>query len=292
MKAQLHQLTFASDASFLFYKWDCDYFDKPWHFHKEYELVLINKSQGTKFIGNNVFDFDEGDLTLIGSNIPHLFRNNEDYYSKNMKLKASSIFIHSTKNFLGEDFFDIPEMKLVQRLLDKSSLALEIHGRTKSYIIRRLHEMNDQMPPQRLLSLMEILIRLSQSRELKPLLSNDFSANNNGDTEKINKVFEFIMKNYTKQIYVNEIASKLNMSVPSFSRYFKHHTRKTFTDYVTEIRIGYACRLLMENNLSISEISYKSGFDNLSNFYRQFKKITSIVPKEYRNRFLRSAGNI
>src|SRR6266446_1910299 len=127
MKPQLHQLPIQSDASFLYYKWDCDYFDKPWHFHKEYELVLINKSQGTKFIGNKVSHFDEGDLTLIGSNIPHLFRNNEEYYSNHSNVKASSIFIHFTRDFLGDDFFNMPEMKLVQRLLDKSSLALEIH---------------------------------------------------------------------------------------------------------------------------------------------------------------------
>jgi AraC-like DNA-binding protein len=95
------------------------------------------------------------------------------------------------------------------------------------------------------------------------------------------------MKNYTQEIYVHEIASQLHMSVASFSRYFKNHTRKTFSDYVTEIRIGHACRLLMEDNYSISEISYKSGFDNLSNFYRHFKKIIGIIPKDYRNRFLK-----
>lgn len=128
---------------------------------------------------------------------------------------------------------------------------------------------------------------LSQSKDLKPLLSIGYSANNSGDTEKINKAFEFIVKNYKEEIYVGEIASKLNMSVASFSRYFKHHTRKTFSDYVTEIRIGHACRLLMENNFSISEISYQSGFDNLSNFYRHFKKIVGVIPKDYKNRFLK-----
>ena len=182
-------------------------------------------------------------------------------------------------------------MKLVQRLLEKSSLALEIHGKTKKYVTGKLHEMHDQTPTQRLLSLLEILIKLSQSPELSHLLSTGYSANNSGDTDRINKVFEFIMKNYTEEIYVQEIASKLNMSVASFSRYFKHHTRKTFSDYVTEIRIGYVCRLLMENNHSISEICYKSGFDNLSNFYRHFKRITGIIPKEYRNRFLKLADN-
>lgn len=290
MKPQLHKLPFSSDASFLYKTLDCSYFTNPWHFHKEYELVLINKSRGTRFIGDNVSHFEEGDLSLIGSNIPHLFHNSEEYYSKNSKLEACSIFIHFTKDFLGNNFFDIPEMKLVQRLLEKSSLALEILGETKKYTKKKLLDMYHQKAPDRLISLLEILILLASSNELKPLLSTGFTANNSGDTERINKVFEFIMKNYTEEIYVQEIASKLNMSVASFSRYFKHHTRKTFSDYVTEIRIGHACRLLMENNHSISEISYQSGFDNLSNFYRHFKKTIGIIPKEYRSRFLKSNG--
>ena len=177
-------------------------------------------------------------------------------------------------------------MKLVERLLEKSALAFEITGKTKTWVIRRLTEMKVQRAENRLISLLEILLHLSKSKELSPLLTMGFLANNSGDTEKINIVFQFITKNYTEEIYVDEIASKLNMSIASFSRYFKNHTRKNFSDYVTEMRIAHACRLLMENNHSVSEISYKSGFENLSNFYRHFKKVKGVVPKDYRNRFL------
>lgn len=289
MKPQLHKLPCSADASFLYSKWNCKYFDKRWHLHKEYELVWIRKGWGTRFIGDSVCHFEEGDLSLIGSNIPHLFRNSEEFYSEDNNLEAGSTFIHFTENFLGSQFFEIPEMNQVSKLLEKSSLALEIHGETKKYIIGKLYQMHEEDPAERLLSLLAILVKLAQSAELKPLLSAGFAANKSGDTEKINNAFEFIMKNYTKEIYVLEIASKLNMSVASFSRYFKYHTRKTFSDCVTEIRIGHACRLLMENNYSISEICYRSGFDNLSNFYRHFKKIIGIIPKEYRNRFLKTA---
>jgi AraC-like DNA-binding protein len=287
MKPQLHKLPVSSDASFLYKTLDCDYFNNPWHFHKEYELVLIDKSRGTRFIGDNVCHFEEGDLSMIGSNIPHLFRNSEEYYAKSSKLKACSVFIHFTKDFLGPHFFDVPEMKLVLRLLERSSLALEIQGKTKRYITTKLRDMQDEKPPQRLLSLLDILTRLSQSNDLKSLLSPSFSATTSGDSDKINVAFQFIMKNYTEEIYVEKIASRLNMSVAAFSRYFKHHTRKTFSDYVTEIRIGHACRLLTEDNYSISEISYQSGFDNLSNFYRHFKRVVGVIPKEYRNNFLK-----
>lgn len=288
MKPQLHKLPVDADASFLYKTLDCNYFGNPWHFHKEFELVLIDKSSGTRFIGDNVCHFEDGDLCLIGSNIPHLYRNEEEYYAKNSKLKARSIFIHFTKDFLGHHFFEIPEMKLVNRLLEKKPLAFDIQGKTKEYVSERLHRMQDEKPAQRLMSLLEILIKLSYSHELQSLLSAGFSANTSGDSEKINQAFQFILKNYTEEIYIQDIASKLNMSVAAFSRYFKHHTRKTFSDFVTEIRIGHACKMLMENNYSISEISYQSGFENLSNFYRHFKKITGIIPKEYRSRFLKT----
>ncbi len=286
MKPFLSKIPFSSDSSFLYKLLECDHFNDPWHFHKEYELVMITKSRGIRFIGDNVSNFKEGDVVFIGSNIPHLLRNSEDLYTKRKRSGAATIYIHFTRDFLGNHFFDIPEMKLVQRLLAKSSLALEVHGKTRKHTEKILYDMHHQNPTQRLLSLLDILLELSQSRGLKPLLTSGYTANNSGETERINEVFEFIMKNYPEQIYVQEIASKLNMSVASFSRYFKYHTSKTFSDYVTEIRIGHACRLLMENNYNISEISYKSGFENLSNFYRHFKKIVGIIPKEYRDRFL------
>jgi len=296
MKPQLHKLPLIKDTSFLYSKLQCNYFDKPWHFHEEYELVLIEKSKGTKFIGDKVSLFQDEELILIGSNIPHLFRNNHEYYKTNGQLEARSVFIHFTEDFLGPNFFDLPEMKLVRKLLDNSAYALQINGRIRKYIIAKLYDLADMTPALRLVTLLEMLVKLSESKELQPLLSTAFVAKhralkknyNPKDTERIHKVFEFIMKNYTHEMYLQEIASMLNMSNVSFSRYFKHHTRKTFSEYVTEIRISHACSMLMQDNEGISQICYSSGFENLPNFYRHFRRITGMVPKEYRKRFLKS----
>ena len=285
MRPQFHKLPLSAECSFLYMSWECNYFDKPWHFHKEYELVLIDKAEGTRFIGDHVSHFKDGNLALIGPNIPHLYRNSDAYY-RNKKLVSKSIFIHFTDDFPGKSFFDLPEMKLVRRLLDKSSLGFNINGKANQYVKQKLIEMKEAPPARRLLGLLDILIYLSSSRDLKFILSSGFTASNSKDTDKINIVLQFIMENYADEIYIKEIASRLNMSVASFSRYFKHHTRKTFSQYVTEIRISHACRLLMEDNYNISEICYLSGFDNLSNYYRHFKKIVGVIPKEYKNRFL------
>lgn len=294
MIPQLHKLPLIHDTSFLYNRWRCDYFDKPWHFHEEYELVMIDKSKGTKFIGDKVSDFEEGELMLIGPRIPHFFRNNVDYYKKNGELEASSIFIHFTENFLGKHFFDLPEMKRVQQLLENSRFALEIHGNIKRYIIDKLRGMHSESSPQRLVSLLDMLIKVSESNEIIPVLSSRFEEShhqdvcNARDTSRIHIITEYIMKNFNREIYVQEIAGMLHMSNASFSRYFKHHTRKTFSDYVTEVRISHACKLLMLEDQSISQISFDSGFENISNFYKHFRRITGIIPKEYRRRFLKA----
>src|SRR5258708_23464508 len=288
MRPQFHKLPLSTDSSFLVMCWECNYFDKPWHFHKEYELVLIENSEGTRFIGDHVTNFRNGNLVLIGPNVPHMYRNNEQYY-ENKGLVAKSIFIHFTDDFLGKSFFDLPEMKLVRRLLDKSSLGIDIKGEVNQYIREKLIDMQHAHPTRRLLSLLDILTYLAASSDLKYVLSSGFTANNSYDTDRINTVLQFIMNHYTNEIYMEEIASKLNMSIASFSRYFKYHTRKTFSHYVTEIRIGHACRLLMEDNYNISEICYSCGFDNLSNYYRHFKKHVGVSPKEYKKRFLLKA---
>jgi AraC-like DNA-binding protein len=229
--------------------------------------------------------FKNGDIFLIGPNIPHLFRNSERYYKKK-GLVAKSIFIHFTDDFLGKPFFDLPEMQMVRRLLDKSCLGLEIKGISRQYVNQILINMEQEAPPKRLLNLLDILLFLSTSKEVKTILTSGFTATNSSDTARIDIVMQFIMKNYAREIYVNEIASKLNMTVPSFSRYVKRHTKKTFSEIISDVRIGYACKLLMEDNYSISEICYQSGFDNLSNFYRHFSKKKGLVPKEFRKRFL------
>jgi AraC-like DNA-binding protein len=183
-------------------------------------------------------------------------------------------------------------MKLVKSLLNKSMMALEIAGKSKAYVIKKMHLMLTQKATERLMSLLDILIYLSESKNLSKILSAGFSVSSIKDTERINKVFEYVMKNYMESIYIKDVASKLNMSVPSFSRYFKFHTRKMFSGFVTEIRIGNACKLLQENNHSITEICYLSGFENLSNFNRHFKNKIGCIPKIYQNRFLQNALKI
>jgi AraC-like DNA-binding protein len=292
MKPQLHKLPLAGNTSFLYSQWDCNYFNKPWHFHEEYELVWIRKSEGTKFIGDHISYFREGDLFLIGSNIPHLFRNNEDYYDVAKGLQASSIFIHFTEGSFGPGFFDLPELKSVKLLLEQSAYGLQINGHTRDMITASLEAMQEQSSPRRLISLVDILVLLSESKDMQALLAHPFTQKHpatDRDTSRIQKVLEYVMQNFQHDLYMPEMAALLNMSEASFSRYFRQNTQKTFSCYVTEVRISNACRLLLQGEENISQIAYLCGFENISNFYRHFKKITGRVPKEYRHSFYKVA---
>lgn len=162
--------------------------------------MLIESAEGTRFIGDNVSFFEDGDLVLIGPNIPHLYRNHEDYYKK-LNMVAKSKFIHFTEDFLGREFFDLPEMKMVRRLLDKSALGFEIFGKANKYVKGKMAEMDDLSPAKRLISVLEILEYLSTSKDLSPLLSKAFTATNTSDTDRIDEVFQFIMQNYKQEIY-------------------------------------------------------------------------------------------
>jgi AraC-like DNA-binding protein len=294
MKACLHKLPLDKGSSFLFNKWNCNYFDKPWHFHEEYELVLIDKSSGTQLIGDKVKLFNDGDLFLIGPNIPHMFKNFEEYYQQGNQKDATSMFLHFTSDFLGKNFINLPEMTNVQKLFRKAAFALEIHGHTKARIIRLLKIMEDQSASRRMLSLLTILIDLSESEEIEPLLSTKFNLNTKDvkDSSRINQILEFITKTYQHKIYISEAASLVNMSDAAFSRYFKKHTQITFSQYVIEIRISQACQLIIQGEENITQVGFLCGFDNLSNFYRHFKKVTGYIPKDYQKKFQEVSATI
>lgn len=294
MEAFLHKLPLSGDCSFLFSRWDCEFFDKPWHFHEEFELVYIEKSFGTKMIGDQVDLFEEGDVYLIGPNIPHIFKNSETYYTVRTENAARSVFLHFNKNVLGQNFTELPEMRWVKKLLENAFQVLKVEGSTRERVVRRLEDMKEQNAARRMLGLHEILVDMSESQELKPLLATPFTFNSsairNLDTNRLNLILEYLMKHYNRKIYVSEVAALFNMSDAYFSRYFKQHTRKTFSKYLTEIRISQACRALLENEENITQIGFSSGFDNLSNFYRHFKKVTGLNPKQYQKKFLEVSG--
>ena len=287
MKPILEKLTPEPECSFVLQKDSFPYYPTPWHYHPEYELVLVLRSSGRKIIGDHVSRFSDGDLALIGPNLPHVYDNDSAYYEKDSQLRAEAVVIHFAEDFLGKSFFHLPEMKKVRQLLKSAQQGLHIRGKVRQEIAGKMEMMLNLPPSLRLTELLNILILLSQSEEVRILASPGFvQTYGRSDAERLDPVFAYLMQHFTEHVILDEVAAIANMSPQSFCRFFKHCTRKTFLAFLNELRVGYACRLISENRYNISEIGYKSGFNNLSNFNRQFRRVIGKTPSAYRKDYL------
>ena len=255
------------------------------HFHPEMQITLIQKSHGTLFVGDSISTFQPGDLLVIGPNVPHTLKNDDSFY-KNEKLQARSISIFFSKAAFGEVFFQLPELSKINSFLTKAERGIRILGKNKKNIEEKVLAIVAKEGFQRLLLLFSILQDLSNHDQTEQLSRMSFSPQSNElQSQKINRVLQFIMDNYHHPIKLEEVADIANLSISAFCRYFKLRTRSTFSRFLNEIRIAAACKLLMETENSVSEICYEVGFNNLSNFNRQFKKITGFTPSQYHAKY-------
>lgn len=256
------------------------------HYHPELQITIILESYGTYFIGDSIERFQSGDIFLIGPNLPHVFRNDQAFYREDSKLRASFISMYFNDQSFGKEFFDLPEMWYINQLLKKASRGIKAHGRTKDIVGEKMKRLVQLEGFDRFLMLLSILNTIATSTEWEFISKVSFSApQKETDSKKINDVFDYIMNNFSQSISLDTVASVANMSTTAFSRYFKQRTQKTFSNFLSEVRIGHACKLLIEGEYNITEISYACGYNNISNFNRQFKHIAKFTPSEYIKRY-------
>ena len=270
------------DSSFSINKVTDDHFLKIWHFHPEMELVLILESTGTRFIGDSVSKVCAGDIILLGPDLPHMWLKDPEYFKPNSSLKARAIAIHFTKDFLGKDFFYKTEFQKINQLLRKAELGLKFNNINQK-LLDRLKTLDQFSSFERTLRFLEILNALSYE-SFSQISSSTYLKNiQSSKNQELNKVYEYIFKNFKNQIALEDVASLIPMNTSAFSRFFSKVHKKSFTRYLNEIRIGYACKMLMEQYYPITIICFESGFNSLSNFNKQFKIITGKTPSEYAN---------
>lgn len=283
MKPRHEKLTLEPKFSFVLQKDIYPYYPTPWHYHPEFELVLVVKSTGKRTVGDHEENFSDGDLVFLGPNMPHAFQNDPSYYKGDFTLTAEAIVIQFRDDFLGKDFFNLPEMISVTQFFEKAKFGIKIMGDTREKVAEMMHDMLSSSGMGRITHLLSILEILSGSDEIQ-LLANpgfvqQYAVSGN---DRITKVHQYIMTNFRRNISLLDVAEIANMSITSFCRFFKACTRKSFSHFLNEIRIGYACKLLLEEKQNISQVCYDCGFNNMSNFNRQFKKITGKSPLQYR----------
>jgi len=281
--ALFQKLPLTPGGSFVINRYESPFFETPWHFHEEYELVYCEKGFGKKFVGNSFSHYEEGDMALIGKNVPHLFKADDCYYQPGATVKPSSVVIQFKEDFLGTVFFNCPEMMEMKQVLGLAMSGLAVLGETRKKIRQLMLEMLQAGKITRLNNLIEIFGLLSACDELVPLSVNTVTGINISDSHRMHKILEYALQNYKSDVSVSAAAKLAHLSASAFCRYFKNRTQKSFLGFIIEMRINEACRLLKETDMPVLEICYESGFNNLSNFNRQFRLLTSQAPLAYRN---------
>ena len=258
-----------------------------WHYHAEIELIHFKKGEGTQFIGDSIKRFKSGDVVIVGSNLPHYWRFDDIYFEEDPKLNADVRVAHFTENFWGENFLCLPENNNLKIVLEKAKRGLQITGKPRLIVAELLEQLITSTGSKRIILLMEALSCISGCNQLSSLSSIGFKPDFvDCENERINAIYEYSLKNFKGKIQLDEIAEVANISPNSFCRYFKSRTRKTYSQFLIELRVGHACKLLIENNQCIKRLCFESGFNNFTSFHKYFKLITGKSPLIYQKEFI------
>ncbi len=263
-----------------------------WHFHKEYELIYFMKSSGIRYIGNTIRSFRKGEVYLIGSNLPHLFKNVNHNDGVKDNGSVDMVIIQFSEDIFGKQFLNLFECRELTAMLRKSQMGLRFTIDVSSKLHSSFIEVVNSKGLTRMNYLLTILDNLSLSKESGSICTDYVSESyRKSEKERMAKVLNYLSENYSdSKISLARVAEIANMTPNAFCRFFKKKTQNTLSDYLNRIRIGNACKFLIEGEKQISEISYITGFNSLSNFNKQFKLIKKMTPSEYIKKHLEVLG--
>lgn len=278
MKAVFEKIEQGLTSSFLYRSIKLPAFEAAFHFHPEFELTHIKKGEGQRYVGSQVEDFEKDDLILLGSNLPHCWISKP---LANDELVEATV-IQFKGDFLGDDFLNLPEIKRVSNLFLRAKTGLKIVGNTQKVVLEEINKMPQLREYQRLVVLLGVLGIIMESQELEPIdISFSNIKHSGNETIRFQKVFSYLIENYRDEITLQKISEVAHLSPTSFCRYFKAVTGKTFLQIVNAYRIQHACQLLRKNELSVSQIAFESGFNDVPYFNKLFKKMKGVNPMKF-----------
>ena len=259
-----------------------DVFPSLRHYHPEVEILLVEQGTGILYVGNSVEPFVPGDLVMIGPNVPHEWCSDKNSGTS----QSEAIYILFNTEILGNDFWNLPESKIILKIIQQSQRGIKLKGETRDEVALLIKTIDTSYGFSRITLLLNILELFAFTNEYKylasPVVQNPIDDR---DTKRLNDVHKYVIENLHQKISLEKAASIANLSKPAFCRYFKKRANKTFIQFLNEIRIGQACRLLVNENFSVTEICFNCGFTNISYFIRQFKGITGFTPLGYRKKY-------
>ena len=281
MKAYFHKVSQPFQNSFVVRHDVAPNFGKPVHYHTDLELHLTLKGEGVRFIGNKVSSFEPGDVLLLGEDLPHAWHAREK-----TDVGVEAIIIQFKRNCLGNDFFSLPEMVHIGQLYEISKRGLLLQGGCRDKVAALMLKSVACAPFQRVVLLLEILDLIAGSKEYTTISTTEVAYK--GDPEdacRLDRIYAYTLANFKKEISLAEIAAVSNLSVTSFCRYFKNTTKNTYFDFLIQVRVNFACQMIIEDKYAVAAICYECGFNNVANFYRHFKKLMGMTPVEYKKKY-------
>ena len=257
----------------------------PWHSHREFELVYIISGSGKKFVGESMVSFSGHDLSFIGPNTPHFFLADDLYYQDNNSYCQWWV-VQFSKDIFPSIMDNLKAFDLISKILSLSQYGIHFSNiETQKRVLKTIKSMSETSGLNRIITLYNLLDHISKDQSIKILCKEKPEVYPGTNNDIINMVYSYLVNNFKKNILLDDIAQLTHMRVTTLCTYYKRHTLKSIIETLNEIRIGHACKLLVNSRLDVNQIAYESGFRNISNFNRQFLKNKKITPKGYRNSF-------
>jgi len=285
MTAFLEKINVKDDESFFIGIFQDNLEKSTWHYHNTFEISFITEGSGKRIVADSIEDFQPGDLVFIGQDLPHVWiADKEQRTPSNRTLEM--VFLQFTSNVLSPPMLALPEFRNLKRALEFSERGIHIVGQTLNDVSEIMLQLPYLKSFDRMLHFFKMMDIIGKSESNIPLASEEylnkrFRSGNN----RIAAIHEYLMNNYREEVNLKRLAGLVNMAEGSLCRFFKVNMGKTVFEYLNQLRIEFACKLLMDQNLSVLEVCLDSGFNNLSHFNKQFRKVTGVTPTEYRKKY-------
>ncbi len=286
MKPFYQKLAALTSESVIFFDEERPHFAVPWHFHPEIEILFVVKSSGTSYVGDGIHRFTDGEISIIGENVPHWWKSDRKYSDGTDNSGIKALIIQFRKEIFESNFINLPEMAAIGEFLKKSQRGVQFLGKSRKILGDQITKIFQLSGINRITELILLLDMMANTKDYKYHSSIGYSKTvNTYDFYRFNKIHEHIILNFNKPIKLEDVANTVNISPTAFCRYFKKHTGKTFLSFLNEMRIGHACKLMIDGKLPVALASMESGFNNLSHFNAQFKRVMKLTPTEYQLAF-------
>lgn len=285
MAALLKKIIVKQDESFSIGVFQDNLEKSSWHYHNNFEISFITEGSGKRIVGDSIEDFQPGDLVFIGPNLPHVWiAEKETRTASNRTLEM--VFLQFTSSVLSTQLLSLPEFSFVKKALDLSEKGIQIVGQTLNEVSEIMLQLPYLKNFDRVLNFFKMMDIIGKSKSNIHLASKNYlKLRFTTGNKRIATIHDYLMNNYQGDVNLKRLAALVNMAEGSLCRYFKMNMGITLFEYLNQIKIEFACKLLMDRDLSITEVCYDSGFNNISHFNQQFKKINGVPPSEYRKQF-------